>query len=49
MPLTLSLNPEYVSFERGWTNFVNFYRLLADSWGVYDNSGDRPVLIESSL
>jgi predicted ABC-type ATPase len=35
-------------FERGWTNFVNFYRLLADSWGVYDNSGDQPVLIESS-
>lgn len=33
-------------FERGWANFKSAYRLLADSWAVYDNSGERPVLIE---
>lgn len=34
-------------FERGWQNFINFYRLQADAWAVYDNSGDSPILIES--
>ena len=36
-------------FERGWKNFCTFYRPLADSWAVYDNSGERPQLIEKSL
>lgn len=35
-------------FERGWTNFVEYYRPLADSWAVYENSGTVPVLIEQS-
>ncbi len=35
-------------FERGWTNFVKFYRPLADSWAVYENSRTAPVLIEQS-
>ncbi len=35
-------------FHRGWTNFTASYRLLADFWAVYDNSGDRPVLVERS-
>jgi predicted ABC-type ATPase len=35
-------------FERGWTNFVRFYRPLADGWAVYENSGTAPVLIEQS-
>jgi len=35
-------------FERGWTNFVEYYRPLADSWAVYDNSGTVPLLIEQS-
>jgi predicted ABC-type ATPase len=34
-------------FERGWKNFVSAYRLQADVWTVYDNSGDRPKLIEA--
>lgn len=34
--------------DRGWTNFVNVYRPLADGWAVYDNSGTAPVLIEQS-
>jgi predicted ABC-type ATPase len=33
-------------FERGWQNFVNVYRLQADTWTVYDNSSDSPVFIE---
>jgi predicted ABC-type ATPase len=33
-------------FERGWINFKNDYRLLADSWTIYDNSGIAPILIE---
>ncbi len=36
-------------FERGWKNFCTVYRPLADSWAVYDNSGERPQLIEKSL
>lgn len=33
-------------FSRSWTNFQNAYRLLADEWTVYDNSGDKPRLLE---
>ena len=33
-------------FERGWKNFEQTYKLLADSWAVYDNSSDKLQLIE---
>ena len=33
-------------FVRGWDNFQRFYRTLADSWAVYDNSGRAPQLLE---
>ena len=33
-------------FDRSWINFERRYRLLADAWGVYDNSGERPRLLE---
>ena len=33
-------------FERGWRNFREVYRTLADAWAVTDNSGVAPVLIE---
>ena len=33
-------------FTRSWTNFQNVYRLLADAWTVYDNSGVNPRLLE---
>jgi len=33
-------------YKRSWTNFHNAYRLLADAWAVYDNSGNRPKLLE---
>ena len=35
-------------FSRGWENFETAYKPLADTWEVYDNSGDRPVLLEKS-
>ena len=33
-------------FSRSWINFQNAYRLLADEWTVYDNSGVKPRLLE---
>ena len=33
---------------RGWRNFIQSYRPLADAWAVYDNSGPLPVLLEKS-
>jgi predicted ABC-type ATPase len=33
-------------FERSWVNFNGVYRLLADTWTVYDNSGARPRKVE---
>ena len=35
-------------FSRSWQNFERIYRPLADSWAVYDNSGDSPQLLERS-
>jgi len=35
-------------FSRSWENFCNVYRGLADSWAVYDNSDDEPLLLEKS-
>jgi len=33
-------------FSRGWKNFQTAYRLCADKWTVYDNSGDTPRILE---
>lgn len=33
-------------FAAGRRNFDDHYRLAVDSWAIYDNSGDEPVLIE---
>lgn len=33
-------------FAQGWENFQNIYRELVDSWRLYDNSGERAVLID---
>ncbi len=35
-------------FTRGWLNFQQHYRPLADAWAVYDNSGDTPRLLGQS-
>jgi len=34
-------------YRRGWDNFVTSYRLLADAWTIYDNSGEQPKAIET--
>jgi len=36
-------------FAKGWANFQNVYRNLVDSWRLYDNSGEQPILLEESL
>jgi predicted ABC-type ATPase len=33
-------------FRRSWDNFRAIYRPIADAWMIYDNSGDKPTLIE---
>jgi predicted ABC-type ATPase len=33
-------------FHRSWSNSERSYRLLADEWTVYDNSGRKPVIVE---
>jgi predicted ABC-type ATPase len=35
-------------FMRSWNNFEQRYRLLADAWSVYDNSGRTAKLLERS-
>jgi predicted ABC-type ATPase len=40
-------NPDIVRrFARSWRNFEQLYKPIADAWMVYDNSGDKPQLIE---
>jgi predicted ABC-type ATPase len=34
-------------FNAGLRNFRNIYRLLVDSWAVYDNVGNTPKLLSS--
>ena len=33
-------------FKTGLNNFQNIYKELADSWALYDNSGEQPIIIE---
>ena len=33
-------------YARGWQNFQSVYRPLADSWAIYENSGQSPHLLE---
>lgn len=33
-------------FSRSWQNFQRIYQPLADSWAVYENSGQTPQLLE---
>jgi predicted ABC-type ATPase len=35
-------------FARGWRNFETTYKPLADAWAVYDNSGNKPQLLETN-
>jgi predicted ABC-type ATPase len=33
-------------YNRGWTNFLEVYRPLADHWTIYDSSEATPRLLE---
>ena len=35
-------------FQAGIANFHSLYKPLVDAWRLYDNSGDEPILINSS-
>jgi len=35
-------------YARGWRNFEMIYRPLADSWAIYENSGEAPQLLEQA-
>jgi len=35
-------------FDRGRTNFTQFYQPLADAWVVFDTSGPEPMVVEDS-
>jgi len=32
-------------FKTGWNNFEKLYRDLVDEWALYDNAGEKPILI----
>jgi predicted ABC-type ATPase len=34
-------------FAKGWSNFNTVYCGLVTSWTLYDNSGERPLLLDS--
>ena len=33
-------------YETGWKNFQEVYKNLVDAWVLFDNSGDKPVLLD---
>ncbi len=33
-------------YHRGWENFQNHYKELVDTWVIFDNSGNIPVVVE---
>ena len=35
-------------FDKGWDNFNMVFKSLADSWTVFDTSGETPVIIDES-
>ena len=34
-------------YEAGWRNFQQIYKRLVDTWVVYDNSADAPLLVDA--
>jgi len=34
-------------YEAGWRNFQKIYKRLVDTWVVYNNSGDAPLLVDA--
>jgi predicted ABC-type ATPase len=35
-------------FERSWINFKQIYKTLANTWIVFDTSGNQPVILDES-
>lgn len=35
-------------FHAGFANFYTLYKPLVDVWRIYDNSGEQPILVNSS-
>ena len=33
-------------YKAGWKNFQEIYKDLVDTWVLFDNSGDKPVLLD---
>ncbi len=34
-------------YQMGWKNFQEVYKDLVDAWVLYDNSGKKPVLLDT--
>ena len=34
-------------YEAGWRNFQQIYKELVDTWVLYDNSGEPPLLVDA--
>lgn len=34
-------------YEAGWRNFQQVYKSSVDSWALYDNSGETPLLVDA--
>jgi len=35
-------------YNRGWYNFQNGYKQCVDTWVIFDNSGETPIILEKS-
>ena len=33
-------------YHRGWKNFLDHYKDIVDTWVIFDNSGNSPVVVE---
>jgi len=33
-------------YHRGWKNFQKYYKDLVDTWVIFDNSGNIPLILE---
>lgn len=35
-------------YHKGWHNFQTHYKELVDTWVIFDNSGETPIILEES-
>jgi len=43
--------PEHIirrRYRKGWNNFQTHYKALVDTWVIFDNSGEIPIVMEES-